>query len=44
MMLYLDTSALVKRYINEAGSELVNSLFAEDRGIATGVISRVELR
>jgi len=42
MMLYLDTSALVKRYINEAGSELVNNLFADARGIATGVISRVE--
>ena len=41
-MLYLDTSALVKRYINEAGSELVNNLFADARGIATGVISRVE--
>jgi predicted nucleic acid-binding protein len=41
-MLYLDTSALVKRYINEAGSDLVNDLFAEARGIATGVISRVE--
>ncbi len=42
MMLYLDTSALIKRYINEAGSDLVNDLFAEARGIATGVISRVE--
>lgn len=42
MMLYLDTSALVRRYINEAGSELVNNLFADARGIATGVISRVE--
>ena len=41
-MLYLDTSALVKRYIKEAGSDLVNSLIPEARGIATGVISRAE--
>jgi predicted nucleic acid-binding protein len=41
-MLYLDTSALVKRYIDEAGSDLMNNLFAEARGIATGVISRAE--
>jgi predicted nucleic acid-binding protein len=42
MMLYLDTSALVKRYIYESGSELVNNLFADARGIATGLISRAE--
>ena len=42
MMLYLNTSALVKRYIYEAGSELVNDLFAGARGIATGVISQAE--
>lgn len=42
MMFYLDTSALVKRYIYEAGSELVNDLFADAKGIATGVISRAE--
>ncbi len=41
-MFYLDTSALVKRYIDEAGSELVNSLFTDSQGIAIGVISRVE--
>ena len=42
MMFYLDTSALVKRYIHEAGSDLVNSLFADASGVATGVISRAE--
>jgi len=42
MMLYLDTSALVKRYIYETGSELVNNLFSDALGIATGMISRAE--
>jgi predicted nucleic acid-binding protein len=41
-MLYLDTSALVKRYIDEAGSDQVNELFTSAVGIATAVISRVE--
>ena len=42
MMLYLDTSALVKRYIYESGSELVNNLFSDALSIATGMISRAE--
>jgi predicted nucleic acid-binding protein len=41
-MLYLDTSALVKRYSDEAGSDQVNELFTSAVGIATAVISRVE--
>jgi predicted nucleic acid-binding protein len=41
-MLYLDTSALVKRYIYESGSELVNNLFSDALSIATGMISRAE--
>ena len=41
-MLYLDTSALVKRYIQETGSDLVINFITGARGIATGVISRAE--
>lgn len=42
LIIYLDTSALLKRYINEAGSEELNSLLAGADEIATVVITRVE--
>jgi len=41
-IIYLDTSALLKRYIQEAGSEEVRKLLEEADEIATGVITRVE--
>jgi predicted nucleic acid-binding protein len=41
-IIYLDTSALLKRYIQEAGSEEVRKLLEETDEIATGVITRVE--
>jgi PIN domain nuclease of toxin-antitoxin system len=41
-IIYLDTSALLKRYIQETGSEEVRKLLEEADEIATGVITRVE--
>lgn len=42
MNLYLDTSALVKRYIVEAGSDDVNRWIAEAELIATSIMTRAE--
>ncbi len=42
LIIYLDTSALLKRYIQEAGSEAVRQLLEGAEEIATGVITKVE--
>ena len=43
MIVYLDASALVKRYIAEAGSPDVEVLIGEAQAIGTAVISRAEV-
>ena len=43
MMLYLDTSALLKRYVAEAESENVITKMDEARAIATALITRTEV-
>ncbi len=43
MILYLDASALVKRYIGEAGSVETGQMIAQADGIGTSVISRAEV-
>lgn len=43
MILYLDASALVKRYVAEPGSAAVGSLIEEGEAVGTGVISRAEV-
>jgi uncharacterized protein len=43
MILYLDASALVKRYIAEDGSDQVNSWIGSAEIVVTGLISRVEV-
>ncbi len=43
MNLYFDTSALVKRYIKEAGSEKVREWLRSAEHKATGLITRAEL-
>ena len=43
MILYLDASALVKRYVTEAGSKDVISLTAAAEAVATSLISRAEV-
>lgn len=43
MILYLDSSALVKRYVAEAGSADVAAAIAEARLLATAIISRAEV-
>jgi predicted nucleic acid-binding protein len=43
MILYMDTSALIKRYIEEAGSEEVVALMHEADMIGTALITRVEM-
>ncbi len=42
MILYLDTSALLKRYFKEAGSEEVNSKWKEGTEIVTSVVTYAE--
>lgn len=44
MILYLDTSALVKLYVNEAGSRQVKKLAAESAALATSVVAYSETR
>jgi predicted nucleic acid-binding protein len=43
VILYLDASALVKRYVAEAGSRDVAAAIASARLLATAVISRAEV-
>lgn len=43
MIVYLDASALVKRYVAEAGSPEVGELIGEAQAIGTTVISRAEV-
>ena len=43
MIVYVDASALVKRYVAEAGSEEVDALIAGAQVIGSGIISRVEV-
>lgn len=43
MILYLDASALVKRYIAEKGSAQVNAWIAAAEMVVTGLITRVEV-
>jgi predicted nucleic acid-binding protein len=43
MILYMDTSALVKRYISEAGSDKVVDWMTAADFIGTSLITRVEL-
>lgn len=43
MILYLDTSALVKRYVMEAGSKDVNALIEQAEIVGSAVLARVEM-
>lgn len=43
MILYLDASALVKRYVQEKGSEQVNAWIGGAEMVITGLITRVEV-
>ena len=43
MIVYLDASALVKRYLAEAGSPEVSRLIADSSAIGTSLVSRAEV-
>jgi uncharacterized protein len=43
VIVYVDASALVKRYVAEVGSGEVNALIAGASGVGTAVISHVEV-
>jgi len=43
MNLYADTSALIKKYVREAGSEQVILLFNQSRFIATSALTKAEM-
>ena len=43
MIAYLDASALVKRYVAEAGSAQVGGLIGEAEAVGTAIISRAEV-
>jgi len=43
MNLYIDTSALIKHYIAEDGSDYINDLMARASVISTGLITRAEM-
>ena len=43
MIVYLDASALVKRYVAESGSTAVEALIGAARATGTGVVSRAEV-
>ena len=41
--LYLDSSALVKRYVAESGSDDVIALMADAAAVATSLVTRAEV-
>ena len=43
MILYVDTSALVKRYVNEPGADLVTQAIAASAVVGTSIICRAEM-
>lgn len=43
MSLYLDASALVKRYVRERGSDAVSAAVAEERLLCASAVTRVEV-
>jgi predicted nucleic acid-binding protein len=43
MIAYLDASALVKRYVAEAGSEEVGRLIGQAAAVGTAILSRAEV-
>jgi uncharacterized protein len=43
-MIYLDSSAIVKRYVAEAGSTFVQAAIHRDPYVATTILSAVEVR
>lgn len=43
MIIFFDTSALIKRYIPEAESDNVGSLFEEASGIIVSAITKIEM-
>lgn len=43
MSLYLDASALVKRYVEERGSDVVSAAVVEDRLLCASAVTRVEV-
>jgi predicted nucleic acid-binding protein len=43
MILYLDTSALVKRYVMESGSKEVNALIESADTVGSAVLTQVEM-
>lgn len=43
MVVYLDTSAVVKRYVMEAGSEAVRALVREAQATVTALVTRAEV-
>ena len=43
MILYCDTSALIKRYVEEEGTELVDSLWSASADRATSVVAFAEI-
>ena len=44
MVVFIDTSALAKRYIEEAGSKEVDSCFQEQNDIFLAPITPIEMR
>ncbi|MEI6291797.1 MAG: type II toxin-antitoxin system VapC family toxin, partial [Chloroflexota bacterium] len=43
MILYLDTSALIKRYLTEPGSQAVKTWISQSRPASTSLITRAEM-
>lgn len=43
MIVYLDASALLKRYVAEAGSADVEDLIEDAQAVGTGIVSRAEV-
>lgn len=44
MVIFIDTSSLIKRYVSETGSDIVDSLFNDENEICISPVSAIEMR
>ncbi len=44
MVIFIDTSSLIKRYITEIGSDIIDSLFNDENEICISPVTAIEMR
>jgi len=44
MVIFIDTSSLIKRYVSETGSDIIDSLFNDENEICISPVTVIEMR